>query len=115
TTSENSQVAMADHVVKAIVAHVMDLIEELLPPQVIPIADPSKVNEISVSFLQSRPVDHAGSLTNILNAGWQVYFSRAYMELKQETERKDSVLYDLVLKSLEILDIEETLQEVSNP
>lgn len=61
-------------------------------------------------FKQIAPAERSGGIAVILNAGWQALLTPDFFPLDVEAKKSD-LLSDLILKSLEILEIEERIKE----
>ena len=99
----------------AIESLVQDLVGEIVNftnTQGLPERSNSEVKRISHDFARIMPCEDGATLTDIINAGWQMYLdSQAWSNIPQ-LQRVDRVrvLNDLVLKSCEVAEYEERLR-----
>ena len=103
-------ISLADAATRSLVPSLIDEVDRTIQRAGIEGPDESKTHEIYKGFvLRAVPPRHPGSLSNIINAGWQAFHDEALWENLPEIEFKDRTLKELVLKSIEILDIEQKL------
>ena len=72
--------------------------------------DQAEVQAIYQSFVALTPAIEATSLSNIVNAGWRMYLAGfadwdQYVEIKNDKQKAETVLNDLILKSAEVFEI----------
>lgn len=72
--------------------------------------DPTEIEAIYKSFVALTPAIKATSLSNIVNAGWRMYLAGfadwdQYVEIKNDKQKAETVLNDLILKSAEVFEI----------
>ena len=58
-------------------------------------------------FAAVVPAGKAKSLTNILNAAWDVFHNPAFWPHISDSRKRQKILQELALKNIEILEIEE--------
>jgi hypothetical protein len=72
----------------------------------------NKVNDINIRLEKVIPLEGSESIVNIMIAGWKAYMNDDLWSGQPEiSKRKDDILKDLILKNIEILDIEQRGQE----
>ena len=79
-------------------------------------APPSEAGwkHVTKAFYSHVPASGSGTLTNIINAGWEVCRNQKFMDVLDTQERRGvAKLNELLLKSIEVLEIETLLQEQS--
>ena len=72
----------------------------------------SEIDEICKSFEVITPATRATSVANIVNAGWRTYLNgfkpwKEYEVAKNNPKKCESILNDLILKSAEVLEIQQ--------
>ncbi|MFH0909579.1 MAG: hypothetical protein V1929_12535 [bacterium] len=76
----------------------------------VPVRDPAKVKECARRMALMVPVQRAAGLANIMNAAWQARLSESqFFSDPGYDEHRESNLSEIVLKSLEVFEIEQKL------
>ena len=102
--------SLADSAVAVLVPDVLAKAEEITNAADVPKVDTEKVKRSLESFRHFVPVTGAGSLVNILTAGWQVYRDPTFwQDAASQPEDRIVTLYELILKSIEVFEIETVL------
>jgi hypothetical protein len=69
-----------------------------------------EVNRIYRDFLMMIPSKHTRCLADILNAGWKVFEEPdRWMDIGEDSDRKDFILKELVLKTIEVFEYEQII------
>jgi hypothetical protein len=120
----NDDLALADKIVRSIFDELLAKAEKCIASRYeelnrnrevkirIPGPEIEEVERIFSSYKNVIPAERAGSLANIVNAGWRAYLEN---DLWQSIEainqsNKKSILFDLILKNIELLEFEEKLK-----
>jgi hypothetical protein len=111
-------VEIADEVRQSIVEEntgTLNLIEQAgidIDNASIPLPSQRDAAIICESFRRSIPVDGAQSLADIINGGWLLFNDTSHRNLTAQNGMDyNNVLFDLVLKSIEVFEIEQLMQE----
>lgn len=103
----------ADHAVKTVVDELIQEVNDIVNASGVPARNPALILEANKFFELLVPASGAGSLANIINAGWIAYNNKNLWSDNIEIQRdKNNILYDLVLKSIEVLEYESITQSV---
>lgn len=107
--------SLADKAASSMVDEVINKASQLADDRQMPGPTPSKIDRALTSFKLLTPASGIGSLVDILNAGWQVYQQADFWKDAPDVpeERRVSTLYEVVLKSIEILEVEERTGQVT--
>jgi hypothetical protein len=110
------QLQLADLAVESIIGKLTLNAKEILDELHFSPPDPSNVQSIMARFRLRTPAIHANNIGNILAAGWQAYHDPGLWNksMSADDARRTERLKEIVLKSIEILDIEERQQEQIN-
>jgi hypothetical protein len=109
-SKEQFLLSLADSAVAVLVPDVLAKAEEITNAADVPKVDTEKVKRSLESFRHFVPVTGAGSLVNILTAGWQVYRDPTFwQDAASQPEDRIVTLYELILKSIEVFEIETVL------
>ncbi len=74
-------------------------------------ADASRIQRIAGTYQQFvSPISEPGSLQNILCAGWDSYLKDGLWKERPEIEDPEETLHELMLKSCEILEVQERIR-----
>jgi len=104
-------VSLADSSSAIITSDLMTFAEEILKAQMIPRLTASNVRKILKSYKFIVPCPHARSLVNILNAAWSVYHDAEFWSDIPQVKSRESVLKELVLKNIEVLEIAQIMED----
>jgi hypothetical protein len=97
----------ADSGAAAIVNEVTAAVRDLANEKAVPVRDATRVDTIRDQFRLVVPASSAGTLCDILNAAWEAYHDPdLWRNLKNVRKAKSTVLSELVLKSIEVLEYE---------
>lgn len=105
------QLSIADGVTASLVPDLIARVEKIATSLKLPLRDPAVVEEVRVSFSRLVPASGRLSLTDIVNGGWAAFNDDslwAGTEIPKNTH--PAILRDLVLKSLEVNEIESLLE-----
>lgn len=105
TIADNAAIRLFDELVK----RANDLAEAVQ----IPIRNESEIETVRTAFGLLTPAASVGNLTSLLNAGWQAYHDDNFWQTPQFLDRGET-LVELLLKSIEILEIEQRIAEVKS-
>ena len=76
----------------------------------IPASDPAQVDRIYVRFKLVVPAEKCLCLADILNAAWKAFRDTTFWQGDPQIgDKKDEVLKELVLKNIELFEIQEIL------
>jgi len=98
--------SLADSAVDSIIPKLIELADAQLDGK-IPRISLSKERMIKKRFLLQVPAERTGGLCNIINAGWAIYNKKGFSAKNGNLD----VLFEVILKSLEILEVEENLND----
>ncbi len=108
TSAEEFQLEIADTARRNLVAALISYAGEEVARANLPLADNAKVNQIRDRLKLAVPAEKAASLTDILNAAWVVFEdSTLWADAPALLNDRDHVVKELVLKSLEVFEIEQ--------
>lgn len=98
---------LADTVSSSLVIDLIGRAGTIIDSVSIPSADDEEVRKIYERFKRNVvPSSGISSITPILNAAWRAFHDRELWKDRPEIQDKDATLRELVLKSIEILEIE---------
>lgn len=101
---------LADASLEAVVEKLIDEVDSLATAASIPIVSQERVADAFEAFTLMVPATGASSLANILNAGWKASLdSSLWTGLPNVYASKRAVLNEIVLKSVEVLEIEQIM------
>jgi hypothetical protein len=103
---------LADAALSNSVASLLAEVDTIANAAKIAAASDEKIREAFECFKLLVPTTNAGSLVNILVAGWKAYHDAdLWKEMPHVLQRKREILNELVLKSVEVFEIEQILSE----
>ena len=102
-------VDIADRVSDSLGNEIMVMANEIVKEKGIPFRSKERILELKEYFKKKVPISGALSLTDILNAGWLCFNEDFWPDI--ELENKKQYLKELVLKSIEVFEIEELIRE----
>jgi len=116
--SEKFQLAIADDVLKKKVGVLIDKAQDLIQEANIPKPDEEESLRIYERFELIVPAENCKDLADILNAAWKAYNNpklwedmEKFEKEKEEFEKKkERILKDLVLKTIEVFEVEHLLK-----
>jgi hypothetical protein len=101
--------SLADDASQSLLTEIIDKVADIAKETVVPSKSVDKMDRVQQAFRLVTPATDIGDLVNILNAGWQAYLDPTlWTDLAHVN--KDEALRELLLKSIEILEIEERLK-----
>ena len=105
-------VRIADEVSESFVDDLTECAKTFAADKEIPERSPEEVDGVVASFEQIVPASSAKSVVDIVNAGWKCFLNPALWknEKQIEPESRRRILRDLVLKNLEVFEIERRLR-----
>lgn len=103
--------SVADNAVEAITPELLDICEKIgIEAGMLP-QDRKEVATIAAAFRKLIPATRVKSLASIMHAGWQVFHEAdLWQNYPNVRERRSEVLNELVLKTVEVFEIETILQ-----
>jgi hypothetical protein len=101
--------SVADAARKKLHPLLMDIADRIINESEIPAGEPSKIATCKEVFRSVVPVENSGGLANILNAGWEARLENDFFRDSAKKEEQESLLAELILKSIEILEVEKRL------
>jgi len=100
--------SLADHASQGLLDQIIAAVSDIATETAIPARSDEKIEKARQAFRIVTPSSGIGDLVNILNAGWQAYFDETlWADIGHMN--KDETLRELLLKSIEILEIEQRL------
>ena len=107
--------SLADRVVDTLADEILAQCDKIASDAEIPPQDQQEINNVVAAFDKLVPGTGAKSLSSIINAGWRAFHDPGFWaNYPHIRERKADVLNELVLKSVEVFEIETVLREASN-
>jgi hypothetical protein len=103
--------SLADAASGGLAPDFVDEAQSILSAAKIPLVSSDERNGIREGFKFVVPAAHAQNLSNIVNAAWDVYHDKDFWIDKPQIEDPRRVLREMVLKSIEVLEIEQLLHE----
>lgn len=101
---------LAEVALNAVVTKLLDEVDKVGNQLNIPRPSSDRSQEALQAFRLMVPAKNAESLVNILNAGWKAYHDDdMWKELPNVYAERTVILHELVLKSIEVLEIEQLL------
>jgi hypothetical protein len=110
-TADRFDLDLADAVVNELAPAISDMVIEACQ-RAIAFASPDEVDAVAKRFLEGVPAERAGSLDAILNGGWSTFRSGGFMPA-EPGEVRIAALNELILKSIEILEIEKIMSNAA--
>ena len=105
------QVDVADDASATAMDQLITTVERLAPPEKCPERRTSKEEEVLERLRRLVPADGSASLTEVLCAGWRASDDAGFwLGVRDLAGREDAVLRDLLLKSCEVLEIEQIVR-----
>lgn len=102
--------SVADEAVQNVVPQIIAEAERIVAASGIPASTPAQVDKIFRRFELVVPAEGCLGLPDILNAAWRAYRDPSFwMGNAQVEQKKDETLKELVLKNIEIFEIEQIL------
>lgn len=101
------RVSIADAAASSLTDIVYQKVAQLLLSANVPTLDTTQTKNILIDYRIIVPAANTGSLTNIINAAWEVFNEATFWPDITEPTQKLRVLRDLVLKNIELLEIEQ--------
>jgi len=71
--------------------------------------DEDKIKSCFDTFKQTMPTEDSGGIASILNAGWRALLTKNFFAKQELEDKKAEILSDLILKSLEIFEMEQRI------
>lgn len=103
--------SLADAASGGLVSDLIAEAEAMLESAKVPILSEAEVKRILDSFKLVVPAVGVQSLSNILTAAWSAYHEKNFWTNKSQIQDRRRVLRELVLKNIEVLEIEALLKE----
>jgi hypothetical protein len=102
-------VSIADEAVGAVVPNVVPEVTKIADAKHIPKKSDEQVAKIRKDFGMVIPTTGTTALTDVVNAGWECFHDKDLWARVSQIQQEDRsrVLYDLVLKSLEVAEYSE--------
>jgi len=102
--------SLADVASNGLSADLINEAESILAAANVPLTIPAEKRRILERFKFIVPAVDVKSLSDILNAAWDVYHDKAFWSHLPQIQNPERALKELVLKSIEVLEIEGILQ-----
>ena len=100
---------IADEARQSLIKETIDRVENLLESFGVEKRSTEKVDECRDLFSKLVPSSNAASLANILNGAWKALLDPDLWKDADMNDRKEYLLTEIVLKAIEVLEIEERL------
>ena len=97
---------LADRARDSVIPGLLSRADEISDRAAVPVRSQEKSEAIRNSFRLVTPAANVGDLTNILNAAWIAFHDHELESISADDLERTDVLFELVLKSIEILEIE---------
>jgi hypothetical protein len=109
--ADGYRLRMADEVLDIVINGLIAKANDLISETNIQKPNLAEVKRIRKQLGLMVPAQHCTSLSNILNAAWEAYEDRNLWKptLKEPGRKKEQILKDLVLKNIEIFEVEQIL------
>ena len=112
TLSGEFRASVADGALAMLVGDLITEADDVLNKATIPMPSVEEVRKIYARLKRVVPAEGCTSLANILNAAWQAFgHPDLWIKIPQVQKDRDRILKDLVLKNLEVFEIEQILKE----
>lgn len=111
TEQDKLIVSLVDSASSHITNDLMQFTHEVLSTAKLPKLSDDVVKETCASYKFAIPHDKADNLTNILSAAWRVYHDKDFWGHLSQVESSQKVLKELVLKNIEVLEIQQIRNE----
>ena len=100
--------SVADDACAFVVEDLLTEVEKKIGNAAVPHRSEAEIDRVLGAFRHVIPATNCQSVASILNAGWQVFHDVSFWkEMPDVHERRVVVLADLVLKSIEVLHVEQ--------
>ena len=105
------RLSISDYMLDRISDELISKAEDIIAETEIPKPSKMESNRISKRFELVVPASRCKCLADILNAAWQAYGNHnLWKEVPEVVEHKNQILKDLVLKNIEIFEVEQILK-----
>ncbi len=112
TRSDEFLVSVADEVLKKLVPRLLSEADTKIRDSGIELPSQDEVTRINLRFKRVVPAEGCKRLSDILNAGWQAWSDPdLWKDMPEVNEDKDEILKELVLKNIELFEIEQMISE----
>jgi hypothetical protein len=106
------QSGLADRALESILTKLIGLAESDLLVASVNKPSPAESTRITKRFELLVPPERVACLSDIVNAGWEAIESDTFWENNSDLRsRKEDIIKELMLKSIEIFEIEEIVRE----
>lgn len=113
TQADSFLLSVTDRTLEEIIPPLLDKVAEILSEQLLPKSSEKETIRIYNRLKQVVPTENTQSIVDILNAAWMAFEETdLWKELPQVVDRRDPILKEIVLKNIEIYEIEQRLVEV---
>jgi hypothetical protein len=107
STDKSFLLSLADTASASILVDLINKAGEIVSDSSISLPSSNKVEEIYTRFKNVVPAQGCENLSNILCAGWKAFHDKALWKGNKQIASRDIVLRELVLKTIEGLEIEQ--------
>jgi hypothetical protein len=105
--SANYNLILADGCLQSMIKGLGDKVQELLPEDRIPVPSEAEAVRILGRLRYVVPAENALCLADILNAAWLAFEeSDLWVEIPELSEKRDRALKEIILKNIELFEIE---------
>jgi len=110
--ADGYRLRVADEVLANVVDGLIAKADDLISETDIQKPDPLEVKRIHKQLGLMVPAQHCKSLSNILNAAWRAYEDKNLWKsiMEEPGRQKEQILKDLILKNIEIFEVEQILE-----
>lgn len=105
------RLSISDYMLDGVADKLISKVEDMIAETKIPRTSKEESNRIANRFELVVPAPRCKCLADILNAAWQAYGNPdLWKEIPEVVEHKNQILKDLVLKNIEIFEVEQILK-----
>lgn len=110
--SDTFRLAIADQSLESIVDHVISMAGSIISHSKLVTPTPDEADRIYDRFEHVIPAEGCKSLSDIINAGWKAYLNKElWKDIPQVYHKRVANLMELILKNIEIFEIETIISE----
>jgi hypothetical protein len=111
---EQFNLSLADRAVDSVFQELLEFTNRKISATRAPTMDEGEVERIVGRYCLMVPAEGCRSLTDILNAAWRVAEDPNFWSDSPFADKRLEILHDLVLKNIEVLEIEQIQSEKSH-
>jgi hypothetical protein len=112
TESDKYRVSLADQALESLIPELITNVDEAIKPVLTPDNSKEEIERICQRFQRVVPAENCRSLSDLLAASWVTFNNPSlWSEFPEIQKKRNGVLKELVLKNIEIFEIEQILRE----